>query len=331
MNVLLTGATGFIGAQVLERLMARGDAVRVLVQPATLSRAEKVRHLQQREHVEIVAGRLADTKALAKAVEGVEAVYHLAWRSPPTVGRQGLSLMGTQGPENVRGTEHLLRASAAAGVRRFVFTSSVAVYGWDQSPLSWPLTEEFPLQAHGNYGKTKIAAENLIHRYHHTHGLAYLILRLCLVYGPGELFKRFVSRTLDHPLLFLSHDRGRISQWIHVRDAAAAVVLAGGQPEVVNHTLNIAGAEAVTRCDLVAMIYSAAGYNFRARQLRVRFHPWYNSRLMYDVSKAQRLLEFVPQVKLQQGIAEVITELDHRPMASHRMAFRRGWPHQTER
>jgi hypothetical protein len=52
---------------------------------------------------------------------------------------------------------------------------------------------------------------------------------------------------------------------------------------------------------------------------------------MYDISKAKMLLGFVPQVKLQQGMTEVITELDHLPMASHRMAFRRGWPHQTER
>jgi nucleoside-diphosphate-sugar epimerase len=296
-----------------------------------LCRTEKVKHLKRRERVEIVAGRLADVKTLAKAVEGVEAVYHLAWRSLPTVQRHGFSLMSTQGTENVHGTEHLLRASSAAGVRRFVFTSSVAVYGWDQSPMSWPLTEESPLQAHGNYGKTKIEAEDLIHRYHHENGLEYLILRLCLVYGPGVFFKRFVSQTLDHPWLSLSHDRGRIYQWIHVRDAAEAVVLAGGRPTVVNYTLNIAGEEAVTRRDLVAMIYNAVGYNSQERHLRVRFHTWQHSHLMYDISKAKMLLGFVPQVKLQQGMTEVITELDHLPMASHRMAFRRGWPHQTER
>ena len=80
MRVLLTGATGFIGAYVLDELLARGDVVRVLIRPETLARSDRAQALAQRDNVEIVAGTLMDEAALIEATANVEVVYHLAWQ-----------------------------------------------------------------------------------------------------------------------------------------------------------------------------------------------------------------------------------------------------------
>src|SRR5262249_2480359 len=119
MHVLLTGSTGFIGSELLERLAAREDVVRVLVRPETLAQSENVAHLKQRDRVEIVAGSLMDADALGRATRGVEVVYHLAGLIPGP-GVEPQDVIHT----NIHGTEALLRASAASGARRLVFTSS---------------------------------------------------------------------------------------------------------------------------------------------------------------------------------------------------------------
>jgi nucleoside-diphosphate-sugar epimerase len=81
MRVLLTGATGFIGSYLLERLLAQGDVVRVLVRPESLSKSETAQRLFVDDGVKIIVGTLTDAKVLAEASSEVDIVYHLAWQS----------------------------------------------------------------------------------------------------------------------------------------------------------------------------------------------------------------------------------------------------------
>src|SRR5687767_1804624 len=141
MRVLLTGATGFVGTEVLEQLLDRGDEVRVLALPETVER------LRDREHVEVVAGSLSDPGALDEAARNVEVVYHLA-----AIHLSALRASVSPGDlriVNVEGTGHLLRACAANAVRRVVFTSSAAVYNAAPWPFMWPIHETFPLRTTG--------------------------------------------------------------------------------------------------------------------------------------------------------------------------------------
>jgi UDP-glucose 4-epimerase len=224
---------------------------------------------------------------------------------------------------NVRGTEDLLAASVAAGVRRFVFTSSVLVYGLVQ-PMARPITEDYSCRGSGTYAENNIDAETLVRRYHRK-GLDYVILRPSLVYGLGApRFERFIMQVLRYPLFWLSSDRNRTWQWIHLRDVAEAVVLAGSQPEARGNVFNVAGDEVIKLSDLVFIVQKIAGHVFRPyRSFLPGFTRDYT--FHYDISKAYRLLGFTPKVPLEEGLAEIITVLRQKDSTAVGSYQLRGW------
>ena len=243
MRVLLTGATGLIGPHVLERLVARGDFVRVLTLPDTL---EKV---QDHDRVEVVVGSLGDRDLLAEAAEGVEVVYHIG------------ALMNSECRDlvrvNLHGTDNLLEASLAREVKRVVFTSSMAVYSPSPLPSMWPIIEDSPLKAHGgdnlrNYGQSKIDGEKLIFRFHRNHKLEYVILRAPAVYGPEAAWVvQLLQQLMSNPWQVLSPGaRSYHMQWVHVDDLAEGIVLAGTRLAAANNIFNIAGDEVFTQLDI---------------------------------------------------------------------------------
>jgi nucleoside-diphosphate-sugar epimerase len=305
--VLLTGATGFIGSHVLERLLARGDQVRVLALPET---AGDVGH---RDRVEIVTGDLAEEAALEEAVRGVEVVYHLAALlpgSPPTELRA----------VNVGGTENLLRACGrVGGVRRLVFTSSTAVYAGRLSPEEWPLKETSRLGARGpeslrSYGRSKAAAEALVQHYAPDFGFEFTILRPPVCYGVGS---RFAEDLVQAALADRGADRTRIAsellmQLIHVRDLAATIAEVGICPNAANEIFNVAGIETLSFRTIAAMIRRLKGRANRSTLVPDRSRIWQRYVLMYDVSKAQRRLGFMPRVTSQEGLAEVVAAVNGR-------------------
>jgi dTDP-L-rhamnose 4-epimerase len=115
-------------------------------------------------------------------------------------------------------------------------------------------------------------------------------------------------------------------QWVHVRDLAEAVVLAGTRPEAAGDAFNIAGNETVTRRDLIAMVHSVAGRSSWANPLPiVRSGSGGTYFPKYDISKAQTLLGYTPQVTLQDGLAEIIAALDQQGLIDRQPALRLGW------
>lgn len=326
-KVCLTGATGFIGRYVLERLLADGDEVVVLALPET---REQVPH---RDRVEVVAGTLEDADALAEATGGAEVVYHLAALLPG-------SEPGDLFRVNVDGTENLLRASPE-GVR-FVFTSSAAVYRPAPWPFMWPITEDHPQAAYANeglrsYGQSKIDAEQRILRAHDERGLEYVILRPTATYGPGA---QYAERLLQHatrpwggwapgagwgmppPLQpgDLAEEYG-VLQSVHARDLADAVVRAGTVPEAANEVINVAGGEVFAPQQVAAAVwqtlapgstpYLPPSYRqgiagSHRQRLAGRYRP------KFDISKAERVLGYTPQVSLREGLEEMVSEARER-------------------
>jgi UDP-glucose 4-epimerase len=304
MEVLVTGATGFIGRQLLDRLVAREDAVRALVRPRTLADVMKRRALS--EDVQPIPGSLTDTHSLARATTGVELVYHLATirSSDPR------SLADV----NVKGTENVLRACARAGVRRIVFSSSVAVYGWRHLPRDWPISERDPTDPRGPYARSKVAAENLIRRCHNRdRRLEHVVLRLPIVYGVGApIFDDFVRGSLKRPAMVAGRGGSLVYQPIHVRDAAEALMLAGTRETARAVTLNVAGDELVSNGKLVAMVRAAAAET-PPRPRRPGPQGDRRTRLQFDIRRAREVLGFWPQIELRQGLAEVVARIANEP------------------
>ncbi|MDF1559872.1 MAG: SDR family oxidoreductase [Bacteroidales bacterium] len=176
MNCFLTGANGFIGLRLAERLALEGHGVRCLVRSP-----EKFSSLSHLPGVTAVTGDLDDISALQEGVSGCDTVFHLAAYAKPWSSDKGLPYR-----VNVTGTENLLKACLVAGVKRLVFTSSAAVIG--PSPGIEPIDEDFPrtVPRFNEYEETKAEAEELVRSYNRD-GLETVTVNPTRVYGPGVL------------------------------------------------------------------------------------------------------------------------------------------------
>ena len=176
MTVLVTGATGFIGGAVADKLLAEGHAVRALVRDPAAPAVDRLRAAG----AQITLGDLTDAASLAAAVEGTEQVFHAAAR----LGDAGR--LAAYRAVNVDGTRALLSAAARAGVRRFVFVSSPSALmspdGGDQVDIDE--STPYPARYFNHYCATKAAAEELVLRA--PAGMSTCALRPRAVWGPGD-------------------------------------------------------------------------------------------------------------------------------------------------
>jgi len=171
LSALVTGASGFIGGRLAERLVdEEGVRVRALIRQE--KKAERLRKLE----LEIIKGDLLDVESLNKAIAGCDLVFHCAAVVRETGDRE--EFLQT----NVKGTQNLLHVSKAGGVKRFIHFSSVAVYGMNPPDGA---DEATPYQPCGNlYCDTKIDAEKAVWAAHRETGLPVVVIRPANVYGP---------------------------------------------------------------------------------------------------------------------------------------------------
>lgn len=295
-TVLVTGATGLIGQRLLELLSSLGSyRVKVLALPGTEEVVPKL------DRIEVLSGDLLDETTLLPAVQDVELVFHMAALLPGTAYDDLMKV-------NVYGTDNLLRACARAGtVRRFVFASSVAVYGSAFSPQEWPVAEDSPKEPGGNetlrnYGRSKLSAERVVTRYCAANDIEYVILRPSTVYGRGGDVHNYAEEMVQNVLSNSNAGQGagaQISmQMVHVDDVVEVIVQAGTQKDAAGEAFNIAGSEVATGAYISEMIRTLAqGMDYTTSADGVR---------VYDIDKAQDLLEFIPRVSLTEGFEELV-------------------------
>ena len=176
MRVCVTGGTGFLGAALVQDLLATGVSVQVLARPSR--RADAL----ESQGAEVVREALADAECIARAAQGADVVYHLAAKVDTPGSRADFM------EANVAGTERVLNACLQAGVGRVVYASSLAVYGL--VPNGQPIDENTPCdvspQLRDFYAESKILAEQLVVRFARETALPITIVRPGIVYGPGR-------------------------------------------------------------------------------------------------------------------------------------------------
>jgi nucleoside-diphosphate-sugar epimerase len=171
LSALVTGASGFIGGRLAERL-ATGEGVRIRAMVRDAKRAERLRKLQ----LEIVIADLLDLSSLREAIDGCDLVFHCAAVVRESGDRDEFFRT------NVKGTENILKVSSDTGVKKFIHFSSIAVYGMNPPERA---DETTPYQPCGNlYCDTKIAAEKAVWAAHQEAGLPVVVIRPTNVYGP---------------------------------------------------------------------------------------------------------------------------------------------------
>lgn len=314
MKVAITGATGYTGGRVAAALLARGDEVRALARP-TSAKADWAT-----SRTSFVEGDLRDAAALRRLCEGVDVVVHVAavYR---TAGHPDSFFHDI----NVGGTARLLDAAAAAGVKRFVHTSTVGVHGHIANP---PADEQSAIAPGDIYQCTKAEADALVLREGPRKGVPVAVVRPGAIYGPGE------TRLLK---LFRAIGRGRYAvvgsgrsfyHPVYIDDLVQGFLLTIDRPEAVGEAFIIAGERYVTQDELAALIARHGGgrvlpfripatpiimagilcerlcqpFGLEPPLHRRRVEFWTKSRA-FSIAKARARLGYAPQMDLPEGIA----------------------------
>jgi UDP-glucose 4-epimerase len=306
-SALVTGGAGFIGSHLVDGLLAERWRV-CLVDDFSSGREANVAHLQGR--VELVRGDLRDRALLARALAGVEVVFHQG--AVPSVPRSVAEPERTH-DVNVNGTLGLLEASRAAGVRRVVFASSSSAYG-DTPEL--PKVETMPPRPLSPYALQKYTAERYCQLYHRLYGLETVALRYFNFYGPRQdpggayaaVIPRFVTACLanEPPVVFGDGEQTR--DFTFVGDAVRANLLAADAPKAAGEVVNVAGGRRVSLNELLAEIRAITGSAVAPRHEAARPGDVRDS--LADLGRARALLGYEPQVDLRTGLARTIENLE---------------------
>lgn len=257
MRVLVTGAAGFLGSHLTMLLAARGWQTRALVHPA------RDAGWQAPPGVDVYHADIADRRAVAPALDGVDCVFHCAARTGPW------------GPPaeyhrvNVAGLEAIVRAAMAAGVRRFVHVSSITVHGND---VHGDADENSPLRSEPNpYSQTKVAGELLLRRMIRDEGAPVTIVRPGWIYGPGDTasFGRFATMIANGQMIVIGAGINHVPL-AYVDDVAAGMLLAGQAEQAAGRAYLLLNDEEVTQREFLAAIAAELGVAPPGRKLPYR-------------------------------------------------------------
>jgi len=301
-RVLVTGAAGFIGSHVAERLVARGIEVAGVdcftdYYPRAAKEANLAGLRASRRFTLLEVDLARDD--VGRLLAGADAVVHLAAQAG--VRASWGATFSTYADCNVLATQRLLEAARATGISKFVAASSSSVYG---QTTDLPMREDGRTLPVSPYGVTKLAAEQLATLYHRSYGVPTVSLRYFTVYGPRQrpdmAFHRFIRAALRGETVEVYGDGEQTRDFTFVSDvvdATEAALHAGPPGEVIN----VAGGSRVTLNHAIGVIESAVGRPLMRRSLPPASGDVTDTGA--DVRKAAELLGFRPRVTLEEGVA----------------------------
>lgn len=305
--VLVTGAGGFIGSHLTERLAAEGARVRAFVRYNSRADAGLLAWIapELRARIEIIGGDLRDEDAIRKAVQGCAVVLHLgALISIPYSYHHPVEVVQT----NVLGTLHVLNACREAGVERVVHTSTSEVYG---TARQVPMTEAHPLQGQSPYSASKIGADKLAESFHCAFGLPVVTLRPFNTYGPRQsaraVIPAVITQALTQPVIRVGNTH-TTRDFTFVDDTVNGFLLAAQTPGIEGKTIHLGTGTEIRIADLVEKIVSkvnrAVEIQVEAQRLRPQASEVY--RLLSDNAQARHVLGWQPRTGLDEGLDQTI-------------------------
>jgi len=236
--ILVTGGAGFIGSNLVDALLARGYAVRVLDNLSTGKRE----NLPQDTRVELIVGDVADADCVRRAVQGCRAVVHLA--AVASVQASVDDPFGTH-QSNLIGTLNLCEAMREAGVKRVLFASSAAVYG--NNGEGHAIDEDTPKAPLTPYAADKLASEHYLDFYRRQHGLEPVVFRFFNIFGPRQdpsspysgVISIFTERAQKGSPIAVFGDGEQTRDFLYVADLVEVLVQALESPEAVEGAVNV--------------------------------------------------------------------------------------------
>ena len=306
MKILVTGAEGFIGSHLTETLIRSGFSIRAFVLYNSFNSWGWLDHseMKTKKKLDVFLGDIRDPHGVRKAMEGCDAVLHLAaligipysYHSPDTYVET-----------NIKGTLNILQAARDLGIKRVIHTSTSEVYG---TALTVPIRENHPLQGQSPYSATKIGADQLALSFHRSFKLPVTIIRPFNTYGPRQSARAVIPTIITQIL----KGKKEISlgslhptrDLVYVEDTVTGFIQAMQASKIEGEVIQIGTGHEVSIGDLAQTIARLMGVTIKIRGAQERVRPVNSEveRLVADPTKAKKMLKWSPKHRGADGLAK---------------------------
>lgn len=305
MRVLVTGAAGFIGSHLCERLLATGHTIRAFVRYNSRNNWGWLENSKLKDEMEVFTGDIRDYDSVKEAMRDIDVVFHLAALiGIPYSYQSPLAYIKT----NIEGTYNICQAARELGVR-VVHTSTSEVYG---TARYVPINEEHPLQGQSPYAATKISADQIALSFYLSFALPVVVVRPFNTYGPRQSARAIIPtiitqilagrRTIDLGNLAPTRDLS------YVLDTVEGFMSVGLCDRAIGEVVNLGSGKEISVRDLAHLIGRLLDVEITIKQREDRIRPGTSevNRLLCDNSKARELTGWAPRYTLEEGLRETI-------------------------
>ena len=316
-RALVTGGAGFIGSHIVDELIARGIETYVIDNLSTGTIDNLAQH-RNNDLLHLITGDAREVEVLLQGTS-IDVVFHEAAIAsiPKSVSHPMLVH-----DVNVNMTLNLLNYCVKAGIKRFIFASSAAVYGILESKA----IETIVCRPNSPYGASKLAIEDYLHAYRLTYGLETVMLRYFNVYGKRQRYSDysgvitiFVKKLLDGDSLTIFGDGTQVRDFVHVNDIVQANMLAMESDNAVGEMFNVGSGKITSILELAEMLKNLVG----VAQTENIFAPHRPGDMklpkegeLASIDKIKALLGYEAKVQMMQGLREVIESMN-KPQIQH--------------
>lgn len=304
-SVLITGAGGFIGSHLAERLAEAGAKTRAMVRYDSRSSRGWLEKSPLASRITFIAGDIRDAAFVREAMTGVDCVFHLAALiAIPYSYHAPASYVET----NITGTLNVLQAARELGTERVLVTSTSEVYG---TAREVPIPETHPLQGQSPYSATKIAADKLAEAYHLSFNLPVVTVRPFNTFGPRQSARAVIPTIISQVMAGRPLKLGSLTptrDLNYVSNTVDGFLASARAPEAVGQVINFGSGREISIGDLAHLIMDLMGTRVAIHTEPERLRPEKSEvqRLLADNSRAERLLNWRPAASLEDGLAATI-------------------------
>ena len=304
-RVLVTGAGGFIGSHLTDRLVNLGADVHALVHYNALGTWGWLDASPSRDSVRVIAGDICDRDSMRHAIGGCEVVFHLAaligipysYHAPSSYVRT-----------NVEGTLNVLHAAREGGVECMIHTSTSEAYGTAQYV---PMDEKHPLQGQSPYSASKIGADKMAEAYHASFQFPVVTVRPFNTFGPRQSARAVIPTIIAQLLSGKAVRLGNVHptrDLNYVTDTVDGLILAAATRKAIGRTINLGSGQETSIGELAELLARLMKRRLTLEREDGRVRPETSEveRLVADARLAQELLGWKPRVGLEEGLSRTI-------------------------
>lgn len=306
MKILVTGAAGFIGSHLCEKLLLDRSNEVIGVDTFIGPTPEQLKQINLSELLKSSRFQFIHTDLLTAdlthLLEGIDAVYHLA--GMPGVRSSWGNEFVPYVTNNIVATQRLLEAAKTKKLAKFIYASTSSIYGEKSGKVS---EDAFPVPL-SPYGITKLTGEHLCNVYHKSFNIPVVIVRFFTVYGPRQrpdmAFHRFILQILKGEHITIFGDGTQSRDFTFVSDCVEATSAVLYKKNIIGKTINIGGKERASVNEIIALLEILTGekpiIHYSQKVKGEPKHTW------ADISTAQNLLDYEPKITLIDGLAKEI-------------------------